>query len=53
MITIQLNGEERQLHEKMTIENLLDHLDLKQEGIAVAVNHRVIPRGEHPSLSNP
>jgi thiamine biosynthesis protein ThiS len=31
----------------MTVAELLERLDLKREGIAVAINHSVIPRTAH------
>jgi sulfur carrier protein len=47
MITIHLNGKETQLERAMTIAELLQQLELKREGIAVALNHRVVPRTAH------
>ena len=47
MITIHLNGKAQQLDRPMTVAELLQELDLKREGIAVAVNQRVVPRTAH------
>ncbi len=47
MITIRLNGQETELDHPMTVAELLLELELKREGIAVAVNHHVIPRTAH------
>jgi len=53
MITIQLNGESTQLKGAITVAELLEHLELKREGIAVAINHRVIPRTAHQEQKIP
>jgi len=47
MIAIKLNGEERQIEVGTTVSVLLDGLGLNRDGVAVAVNRRVIPRSKH------
>ncbi len=44
---IQLNGQERQVPDGTTLAELLAELDLPGEGVAVAVDRAVIPRGDH------
>ncbi len=53
MLSIQLNGQKREFPDSLTVSALLDVLDLKQEGIAVAVNQRVVPRTEHAQVEIP
>lgn len=45
---VQLNGEPTTLPAGTTVEGLLQQLriDLRQVGVAVAVNRRVIPRSQ-------
>ena len=50
MITITLNGEPKKVDENTTIASLLASLELNREGIAVAIDHRVVPRSEHASF---
>ncbi len=42
-----VNGEERDVGDGTTIASLLAELDLRRDGIAVAVNDDVVPRNEH------
>jgi len=46
---IRLNGQDRELADAATVAELLASLALRPEGVAVAVDRRVIPRGEHTS----
>ncbi|MFQ5894926.1 MAG: sulfur carrier protein ThiS [Nitrospinota bacterium] len=41
-----LNGEEREFEGPLTVADLLGRLGISGEGIAVAVNLEVVPRGE-------
>ncbi len=43
-----INGEERDVDDGTTIAMLLAGLDLRREGLAVAVNDDVVPRTDHP-----
>ena len=47
MMTITVNGSERQLDDGVTVAGLLQHLELGDQRVAVAVNRDVVPRGEH------
>jgi thiamine biosynthesis protein ThiS len=42
-----INGEERVVDDGATIATLLAGLDLRRDGIAVAVNDDVVPRTDH------
>ncbi len=44
---IRLNGEEREVAEGWTIAALLESMGLRRDGIAVAVDKQVVPRGDH------
>ena len=44
---IQLNGEPRPLSAGSTVADLLSELQLRREGVAVAINRRVVPRSQH------
>jgi len=46
-LAVQLNGEELVLPEGLTIAGLIGRLGLPRDGIAVAVDMKVVPRGEH------
>lgn len=50
-VTIRLNGEERQVPEGATIATILRELGLDRDGIAVAVDRRVVPRSEHATAT--
>lgn len=45
---VRLNGDEAQLPEGLTVQQLVERLGIApaQLGVAVAVNRRVIPRAE-------
>ena len=44
MITIILNGEQRQINHNDTVEQLLQSLDLANKRLAVEINQQIIPR---------
>lgn len=44
---VRLNGEPRDLAEGITIAELLAAMGLDRDGIAVAVDRQVVPRGRH------
>lgn len=46
-LQIRLNGEDREVDEDTTVEALLRSLGLARDGIAVAVDLVVVPRGQH------
>jgi thiamine biosynthesis protein ThiS len=45
---ITVNGEPREMGDGLTVETLLDALDLQGKPCAVEVNRRVVPRRDHP-----
>ena len=47
-MVVQVNGVDRQLDEGTTLAELLAELVLDRDGIAVAVERRVVPRSQHP-----
>jgi len=46
-VQIQLNGEPRALEPALTIRALVEQLGLNPDGVAVAINLQIVPRGEH------
>jgi sulfur carrier protein len=49
-VDLQVNGKAITLDVGKTIEDLLTSLNLDPKGVAVAINHRVVPRslmGDH------
>lgn len=46
MITIILNGEQKQVAINSTIEQLLKELDLENRRLAVEVNQEIVPRSK-------
>jgi thiamine biosynthesis protein ThiS len=49
MITIILNGKDKQIDSNSTIEQLLISLSLEDKRLAVEVNQDIIPRSEFNS----
>ena len=44
----QINGEEREFADGLTLAEIMDRLGVRREaGIAVAVNDAVVPRANH------
>lgn len=54
MLSIKLNGEAHSFEEKTTVLGALLHLDIKQNGIAVAVNENIVSKAKwnETSLEN-
>jgi sulfur carrier protein len=48
---IVLNGQPRELPEKLTVAELLTLLQMPARGVAVEVNQQIVPRGQHPEHS--
>ena len=44
MITIVLNGSDRQVDSNISVSRLLDELGLTEKRLAVEVNQQIIPR---------
>ena len=43
---LTVNGKSKSFEEGSSLESLMQELGLPMDGVAVAVNHRVIPRSE-------
>jgi len=46
---LNINGVQREMPDGMTVAALLEALEIRQDGIAVAVNHAVVPQNSHAS----
>ena len=46
---VEINGERRAFEEQMTLRELIEHLKLAPERLAVELNKRVIRRADWPS----
>ncbi len=46
-----VNGGEREIAAGTTVALLLDELGVPRDGVAVAVNERVVPRSQHAVLA--
>jgi sulfur carrier protein len=44
---VQLNGQPHRLGTEQTLGQLIDSLELRRDGIAVAMNGDVVPRSSH------
>ena len=49
MITIVLNGENKQIEDSTSITGLLQNLDLSETRLAVELNQEIIPRSDFAS----
>ncbi len=47
---VAVNGAQRELQAGATVALLLDDLGVPHDGVAVAVNERVVPRSQHATL---
>ncbi len=50
MITIVLNGEDKQVDNNISVSQLLEKLDLTEKRLAVEINQQIIPRSDFSSL---
>ena len=50
-MNVQVNGEAKELPAGATVSELLDALGLNRDGVAVAVDGRVVPRTQHQSTA--
>ncbi len=46
-MTLTINGQDQELPGGLTVLELLEHMQLDPDGVAIAVNLEVVPRGEH------
>ena len=44
---IRLNGESQTVPAESSVSCLLEHLEVPRLGVAVAINGRVVPKGDH------
>lgn len=44
MISIRINGESREFEDSITIQELIQRIQLTSQTIAVAVNSEIVPR---------
>ena len=45
---IEINGESRMVEERMTLKELVEHLSLAPERLAIELNRRVVRRADWP-----
>lgn len=50
MITIVLNGENKQVDNNTSVSQLLEKLDLTEKRLAVEINQQIIPRSNFSNL---
>ncbi len=41
---VRINGEEKEIEDGMTLNGLLNALDIKLQGIAVDINKEIVPK---------
>jgi len=46
-MVVSVNGNERQLPEGLNVDGLLDHLKVKREYTAVAINREITPKAQY------
>lgn len=46
MINITVNNKEHQFKTNLSLEEVLQHAQISANGIAVAINHEVVPKSE-------
>jgi sulfur carrier protein len=50
-VTIVVNGRPRELPGPLTVAELLGKLELPGRGVAVEVNHQIVPRSRHAEVA--
>jgi len=50
MITIILNGSDKQLGDNLNVSQLLEELGLTEKRLAVEINQQIIPRSDFSSF---
>jgi len=43
---LQINGESRDFNSPLTLDSLIEQLSMKQDRVAVELNHELVPRDE-------
>lgn len=51
VMTIQVNGKDREIPDGTSVAGLLDELGVKQPHVAVELNLEVVPRAEHAATA--
>lgn len=51
MITIVLNGKDKQINSNKNVEQLLEDLGLNNKRLAVEINQQIIPRSDFNSFT--
>ena len=51
MLSIQVNGESREVREGTTVRQLIEELGLGDRAVAVERNRDVVPKSEHASTA--
>ena len=51
LVTITVNGEPRTIEAGITVDGLLDTLNIKREYTAVAVNREITPKSAYGSVT--
>jgi len=49
MLTVVVNGDEKNVEDGAAIADLIAHLELKPERVAVELNRKILKRAEWPS----
>lgn len=44
---LQVNGQAKDVKDRMTVSELLDALDVARQRVAVEVNRELVPRSQH------
>jgi thiamine biosynthesis protein ThiS len=47
-LQVEINGERRMVEEQMTLSDLIEHLSLAPERLAIELNQRVVRRADWP-----
>ena len=50
-MTIQVNGESREVADGATLDSLLEDVGMRRDGTAVALNDDVVPRARHAATA--
>jgi len=50
-ITITLNGEQKDLSTTLTVRELVEHLEIKSQAMAVEVNRKIIRKEEFDTVN--
>jgi len=50
-VTIQVNGESREIADGATLDSLLEAIGVRRDGTAVALNDDVVPRARHAATA--